>query len=61
MGKLFGVADMKNVPGNLLGFRKGTNFAPIANAIDGPKTNPLASIPTFTFAKIRYNDDIQTT
>jgi hypothetical protein len=34
------------VPGNFLGFLKGTNFAPIAKAIAGPNMNPLASTPT---------------
>jgi len=33
------------IPGNFLGFRKGTNFAPIAKAIGGPNMNPLASTP----------------
>lgn len=34
-----------NLPGSFLGFLKGTNFAPIANAMGGPKMKPLASIP----------------
>lgn len=37
--------DCKEIPGNLLGFLMGTNFAPIANAIGGPNIKPLASIP----------------
>ena len=35
----------KTIPGNFLGLRRGTNFAPIANAIAGPNINPLASTP----------------
>lgn len=34
-----------NVPGNFLGFLKGTNLAPIANAMGGPNIKPRASIP----------------
>lgn len=34
------------IPGSFPGLRNGTNFAPIAKAIDGPNMNPLASIPT---------------
>jgi hypothetical protein len=33
------------IPGNFFGFLNGTNFAPIANAMGGPKIKPLASIP----------------
>lgn len=33
------------LPGSFLGFLKGTNFAPIASAIGGPKKKPLASTP----------------
>ncbi len=33
------------IPGNFPGFVEGTNFAPIANAIGGPKIKPRASIP----------------
>lgn len=33
------------LPGSFLGFLKGTNFAPIANAIGGPNIKPRASIP----------------
>ena len=33
------------LPGSFFGFLRGTNFAPIANAIGGPKTKPRASIP----------------
>jgi len=33
------------MPGNLLGFLMGTNFAPIANAMGGPNIKPLASTP----------------
>jgi hypothetical protein len=36
-----------NLPGNFLGFLIGTNFAPMANAMGGPKMNPLASTPDF--------------
>lgn len=35
----------KEVPGNFFGFLIGTNFAPIAKAIGGPKMNPRASMP----------------
>ena len=34
------------IPGNFFGFLNGTNFAPIANAMGGPKIKPRASIPT---------------
>lgn len=37
---------MENIPGNLLGFLMGTNFAPIASAMGGPNIKPLASTPT---------------
>ena len=33
------------LPGNLLGFLMGTNFAPIASAMGGPNIKPLASTP----------------
>jgi hypothetical protein len=36
-------------PGNFFGFLKGTNFAPMAKAIGGPKMNPLASTPVLTW------------
>jgi hypothetical protein len=39
------VKNNVNIPGNFFGFLNGTNFAPIANAIGGPKIKPLASIP----------------
>lgn len=39
------VCKMKDIPGNFLGFLKGTNFAPIANAMGGPNMKPRASIP----------------
>lgn len=39
------VYKMKDIPGNFLGFLKGTNFAPIANAMGGPNMKPRASIP----------------
>jgi hypothetical protein len=42
----------KNVPGSFLGFLMGTNLAPIANAIGGPKMKPLASTPGFTTTSI---------
>ena len=35
----------KNLPGSFFRFLKGTNFAPIANAIGGPNIKPRASIP----------------
>jgi hypothetical protein len=35
----------QSIPGNFFGFLKGTNFAPIARAMGGPKINPRASIP----------------
>lgn len=38
----------KSLPGNLLGLRRGTNLAPIANAIEGPNRKPLASTPAKT-------------
>lgn len=41
--------EEKDEPGNFLGLRKGTNFAPIANAIAGPNMNPLASTPEVRF------------
>lgn len=41
------------IPGNFPGLRKGTNFAPIAKAIDGPNKNPLASIPTNDLLKCK--------
>lgn len=40
-----GCRKHENIPGNLFGFLKGTNFAPIAKAIGGPNMNPRASIP----------------
>lgn len=40
-----GCCTDENIPGNLFGFLKGTNFAPIAKAIGGPNINPRASIP----------------
>lgn len=36
----------QNIPGNFFGFLNGTNFAPIASAMGGPKIKPRASIPT---------------
>lgn len=33
------------IPGNFFGFLSGTNFAPIARAMGGPKMKPRASIP----------------
>ena len=39
------VVTYKSIPGNFPGLRKGTNLAPIANAIEGPNINPLASTP----------------
>lgn len=41
-------------PGNFFGFLKGTNFAPMAKAIGGPKMNPLASTPVLTWHQSRY-------
>jgi len=38
----------KHIPGNFLGFLIGTNFAPIAKAIGGPKIKPLASTPALS-------------
>ena len=38
-------AEWWDIPGNFLGFLKGTNFAPIANAMGGPNMKPRASIP----------------
>jgi hypothetical protein len=38
---------LQNIPGNFFGFLIGTNFAPMANAMGGPKMNPLASTPDF--------------
>jgi hypothetical protein len=38
---------LKNIPGNFFGFLIGTNFAPMSNAMGGPKMNPLASTPDF--------------
>lgn len=35
----------QNIPGNFFGFLNGTNFAPIASAMGGPKIKPRASIP----------------
>jgi hypothetical protein len=46
----------RNIPGNLLGFLIGTNFAPIANAMGGPKIKPLASIPAFFFNNKLHNN-----
>jgi len=44
------IEDLKKIyiyiPGSFRGLRKGTNFAPMPNAIEGPNMNPLASIPT---------------
>lgn len=39
-----GISDL-NLPGSFFGFLKGTNFAPIANAMEGPNIKPRASIP----------------
>lgn len=36
------------IPGSFPGFLKGTNLAPIANAMGGPKMNPRASTPART-------------
>lgn len=33
------------LPGNFFGFLRGTNLAPIANAMGGPNIKPRASIP----------------
>jgi len=35
----------ERIPGNFPGLHNGTNFAPIAKAIEGPNMNPLASTP----------------
>lgn len=43
------------IPGNFLGFRNGTNFAPMANAIEGPNMNPRASIPRMKFGLVLPN------
>jgi len=43
--QLFENKGTKIMPGNLLGFLMGTNFAPIANAMGGPNIKPLASTP----------------
>ena len=45
------------IPGNLLGFLMGTNFAPIANAMDESNIKPLASTPTLGH-KYRYQTQI---
>lgn len=45
-----------NIPGNFLGLRRGTNFAPIAKAIDGPNMNPRASTPTKYSQPSPYED-----
>lgn len=51
----------EKIPGNLFGFLKGTNFAPIAKAIGGPNINPRASIPrdieTIKFKSSQLKDD----
>lgn len=46
----------KHIPGNFLGFLIGTNFAPIAKAIGGPKIKPLASTPALCH---KYNHQIR--
>lgn len=40
-----GIHYWEKVPGSFFGFLKGTNFAPIANAMGGPNIKPRASIP----------------
>lgn len=45
------------IPGNLLGFLMGTNFAPIANAMGGPNIKPLASTPALGH-RYRYQTQI---
>ena len=37
--------EQERIPGNFPGLHSGTNFAPIAKAIEGPNINPLASTP----------------
>ena len=49
---------LKILPGNFFGFLKGTNLAPIAKAIGGPKINPLASIPEKYTSKQTYFNHI---
>ena len=44
------------IPGNFFGFLNGTNFAPIASAMGGPKIKPRASIPTQEKLFIRTKD-----
>lgn len=45
------------LPGNFLGLRNGTNFAPRAKAMEGPNMNPLASTPNVD--KIEQNNKIK--
>lgn len=55
-GKICLINWENEVPGNFLGFLKGTNFAPIAKAIGGPKIKPLASIPVKMEKTFHHND-----
>lgn len=58
--------EKMDVPGSFFGFLRGTNFAPIANAIGGPNMNPRASIaeknsssifhrPRYSSRRLPYN------
>lgn len=46
---------IKALPGNFFGFLSGTNLAPMANAIGGPKRNPRASTPENTINQTDSN------
>ncbi|KAG9149303.1 hypothetical protein Leryth_003275 [Lithospermum erythrorhizon] len=44
-------------PGSFRGFRNGTNFAPIANAMGGPNMKPRASIPIVNAATFKWPEN----